>query len=161
MEYCRYHLNPLRDHIPSETFLPMDDSHIIPPSSPTPNKEHASVGSEMVKRDIINFKCFNRDNDTAIFKLRDTPMFLVVLAFSQDTGEFFYRLSGYGKTVHCIKRGSAYAGERSKTERKLQKEVFAPMKKSESGNVAFLALLSVAEKFVILGSLRTLEDVRG
>ncbi|KAK2055804.1 hypothetical protein LY76DRAFT_607433 [Colletotrichum caudatum] len=82
----------------------------------------ASVGSEAVKPSIINFRCFNRDSDTAIFKLRDTPMFLIVLAFSEDTGDFFYRLSG------C-----AYAGERSKAERKLQKEVFDPMKESESG----------------------------
>ncbi|KAK2039636.1 hypothetical protein LZ31DRAFT_558594 [Colletotrichum somersetense] len=160
-EYYRYHPDPLRDHIPPETFSPMSYPHIIPVLPPTPNKERASVGSEVVKRNIINFKCFNRDSDTAIFKMRDTPMFLAVLAFSRDTGDFFYRLSGCGKTVQCIKRGSAYAGERSKAERKLQKEVFDPMKESESGNVAFLALLSVAEKFVVLGSLGTLEDVRG
>ncbi|GJC90401.1 hypothetical protein ColLi_13239 [Colletotrichum liriopes] len=161
MEYYRYHTDPLRDHIPSETFSPMGDPHIIPAPSPTSDKELASVGSEMVKRNIINFECFNRDSDTAIFKLRDTPMFLAVLAFSQDTGDFFYRLSGCGKTVQCTKRGSAYADERSKAERKLRNEVFDPMKKSESANVAFLALLSVAEKFVVLGSLGTLEDVQG
>ncbi|WDK23173.1 hypothetical protein CGRA01v4_14465 [Colletotrichum graminicola] len=91
--------------------------------------ERGCVGLEVVKRNIINFKCSNRDSDTAIFKLRDNPMFLAVLAFSQDTGDFFHRLSG------C-----ACAGERSKAERKLREEVFAPMKKSESENVAFLAL---------------------
>ncbi|GKT97676.1 hypothetical protein Ct61P_15526 [Colletotrichum tofieldiae] len=161
MEYYRYNTDPLRDHVPSETFSPMGDPHIIPAPSPTSDKELASVGWEVVKRNIINFECFNRDSDTAVFKLRDTPMFLAVLAFSRDTGDFFYRLSGCGKTVQCTKRGSAYADERSKAERKLRKEVFDPMKKSESANVAFLALLSVAEKFVVLGSLGTLEDVQG
>ncbi|OHE94377.1 hypothetical protein CORC01_10305 [Colletotrichum orchidophilum] len=145
--------------IPSQTFSPMPDPPLPAPSAPAV-EERASVGSEVDKRHIINFQCFNRDSDTAIFKLRDTPMFLAVLVFSHDTGDFFYRLSGCGKTVHCTKRSSAYTIERSKAEKRLRKEVFDPMKKSESGNVAFLALLSVAKRFVVLGSLGTLKDVQ-
>ncbi|KAF0328659.1 hypothetical protein GQ607_004071 [Colletotrichum asianum] len=149
------------DEIPSQTFSPMSDPHILP-QSPLPAKECPLIGTDdhAVKRSTINFECFNRDGDTAIFKLRDTPMFLAVLAFSQDTGEVFYRLSGCGKTVQATRSSSAYTHERSKAEKRLRKGLFDPMKKSGSGNVVFLALLSVAKNFVILGSLGTFEQVQ-
>lgn len=146
------------DQIPSQTFLPMNDPHIRPPVA----KDCPCIGTDnpAVKRNIIKFKCFNRDSDTAIFKLRDTPMFLVVVAFAQDTGDVFYRLSGCGKTVHAIRRSSAYARERSKAERRLRRDLFNPMKNSGESNVVFLALLAVAKSFVILGSLGTLEHAQ-
>lgn len=136
----------------------MNDPHIRPPVA----KDCPCIGTDnpAVKRNIIKFKCFNRDSDTAIFKLRDTPMFLVVVAFAQDTGDVFYRLSGCGKTVHAMRKSSAYARERSKAERRLRRDLFNPMKNSGESNVVFLALLAVAKSFVILGSLGTLEHAQ-
>nr|XP_036581373.1 uncharacterized protein CTRU02_08423 [Colletotrichum truncatum]KAF6789724.1 hypothetical protein CTRU02_08423 [Colletotrichum truncatum] len=77
-----------------------------------------------------------------------------------DTGDYFFLLSNRGATVTCQKTGSGYASSRSKAERKLRKEFFKPLKKAMASNESFLALLSVAKKFVVVGSLSTLEEVQ-
>ncbi|KAK7451367.1 hypothetical protein Landi51_04738 [Colletotrichum acutatum] len=137
------------DHIPSQTFSPMNDPHIRQ-QSPPPAKDCPSVSTDdpAVKRNMIQFKCFNRDSDTAIFRLRDTPMFLVVVAFAQDTGDVFYRLSGCGKTVQTMRRSSAYAKERSKAERRLRRDLFDPMKNSGEGNMEVIEPGREHEKFI-------------
>ncbi|EXF86033.1 hypothetical protein CFIO01_07601 [Colletotrichum fioriniae PJ7] len=137
------------NQIPSQTFAPMNDPHTRP-QSPSPAKDCPSISTDgpAVKQSMIKFKCFNRDSDTAIFRLRDTPMFLAVVAFAQDTGDVFYRLSGCGKTVHAMRRSSAYAKERSKAERRLRRDLFDPMKNSGEGNVEVIEPGREHEKFI-------------
>ncbi|KAI3537967.1 hypothetical protein CSPX01_09764 [Colletotrichum filicis] len=146
----------LSEYVSPQTFLPLADRSI---SNPSPPPEECALG-HVNKPGMIYFKCTNVDGENNIFNLRDTPVFLSMLAFTHDIADFFYRLSGSGKTVQCTKRGSAYASERSKAERILREELFHPLQRSSPYSMPFLALLSVAERFVVLGSLGTLEEVQ-
>ncbi|KXH56874.1 hypothetical protein CSAL01_06122 [Colletotrichum salicis] len=132
-----------------------------PPMSASlpPAVQDASAGLN-VEGDNIDFANTKHYSSNLGVNPGYASMVSAVLAFSQDIGDFFYRLSGCGKTVRGSRRGSAYASQRSKAEKRLRKEVLDPMKKSWSGNAVFLALLSVAKSFVVLGSLGTLEDVQ-
>ncbi len=92
--------------------------------------------------------------------LRNTVTFLAVFAFAKDAGDSLYRLSGSGMTALRRNAGSVTAIERSKAERKLRREFFDPLKRAGVDDFRFLALLSVAKKFVVLGLLRTEEEVQ-
>ncbi|KAK1450734.1 hypothetical protein CCUS01_02190 [Colletotrichum cuscutae] len=148
------------DDVPMETFSPISGPPI---STSWLSAEHgADLGPKI---DIEGFNTtlpdITRESNHVDCNMQYTSMISAVLAFSRDIGDFFYRLSGCGKTVHGARRGSAYASERSKVERRLRKEMLDPMKKSGTGDEVCLAWLSVAKKFVVLGSLATVEDVKG
>ncbi|KAL0934909.1 uncharacterized protein CTRU02_209500 [Colletotrichum truncatum] len=124
-------------------------------SNPTTNN---AARKETAPR--LNFQLCDQESDSPVFRLRNTVMFHAVLIFTKDTGDYFFLLSNRGATVTCQKTGSGYASSRSKAERKLRKEFFKPLKKAMASNESFLALLSVAKKFVVVGSLSTLEEVQ-
>jgi hypothetical protein len=107
----------------------------------------------------FEFQITDKLPDCAATNLQNTPMFLSVSVFAKDTSECFYLLSGSGKTAAHSRTGSAHASQRSKTERKLRKTVFGPLKKTGTDNTSSLALLAVAKKFVVLGLLWTGEEV--
>ncbi|KAF5003056.1 hypothetical protein FDECE_10367 [Fusarium decemcellulare] len=108
----------------------------------------------------LELRILDKVSDHPTFKVRNTEMFLAVLAFVREDGDFFFALSGNGRTVICEKGGSAFAAQRSKRERILREEFFEPLKESMSENHKFLALLSAAEEFVILGNFGTQQEVR-
>ncbi|KAI3557756.1 hypothetical protein CABS03_10717, partial [Colletotrichum abscissum] len=155
--YFSTNLSP--DDVPLETF-----SAINGPPMPTlwASAEHgADLGPDIDIGGLNTaFPNITRESNYVDCNMQYTSMISAVLAFSQDIGDFFYRLSGCGKTVHGARRGSAYASERSKVERRLRKEMLDPMKKSGTGDEVCLAWLSVAKEFVVLGSLGTVEDVQ-
>jgi len=94
--------------------------------------------------------------------LRRTMMFLSIRYFlEKGAGEFFFVLSGRGKTVtHCWDDFPSPV-ERSKSERKLRKAFFEPLKNRLRSAPKFRVLVSVAKHFVILGSLQTRAEVLG
>ncbi|KAJ3529889.1 hypothetical protein NM208_g9558 [Fusarium decemcellulare] len=108
----------------------------------------------------LELRILDKASDHPTFKVRNTEMFLAVLAFVREDGDFFFALSGNGQTVICEKRGSGFAAQRSKREKILREEFFEPLKESMSENHKFLALLSAAEEFVILGNFGTQQEVR-
>jgi len=111
-------------------------------------------------RGLYNFQIDERVSECTAFNLRNTVGFLAVSAFITETGEKFYRLSASGMTVTQGGTGSAFAERRSKAERKLRSEFLGPLKRAGAKDVRFLALLSVAKAFVVLGHLRTEEEVQ-
>ncbi len=110
-------------------------------------------------RRFYQFRLPDKISDCPTMTLRNTGAFLAVLAFVREAGEGFYLLSGSGMTVARCRSGSASASERSKVERKLWREIFDPLKRAGAEDPMFLALLAVAKKFVVLGSLGTKEEV--
>ncbi|KAF4458204.1 hypothetical protein FALBO_15063 [Fusarium albosuccineum] len=107
----------------------------------------------------LELQILDKVSDHPTFKVRNTEMFLAVLAFVREDGDFFFALSGNGQTVICEKRGSGFAAQRSKREKILREEFFDPLKESMSENHKFLALLSAAEEVVILGNFGTQQEV--
>jgi hypothetical protein len=86
-------------------------------------------------------------------------MFLAILAFTRDTGEYFNLLSGNSNSTARSKTGSVFASERSEAERTLKSELFDPLKRSGTTDASFLALLAAAQKLIMLGRLGTREEV--
>jgi hypothetical protein len=107
----------------------------------------------------FEFQITDKLSDCAATNLQNTPMFVSVSVFAKDASECFYLLSGSGMTAAHSRTGSAHANQRPKTERKLRETFFGPLKKTGTDNACFLALLAVAKKFVVLGSLGTGEEV--
>ncbi len=95
-----------------------------------------------------------------MLNLVNTGTFLAFVGFVKNAGACFHLLSGNGKTVENNSTGSASAAERSKTEKKLRREFFQPLKGAKAQDPCFPALLSVAKKFVVMGLLRTKEEVQ-
>ncbi|GAB1314662.1 hypothetical protein MFIFM68171_04872 [Madurella fahalii] len=133
--------------------LPAAGCQITPP--PPPHK------SPFICERLYEFQITKKVSDCAVLNLRNMVLFLAVFAFVKDAGECFCRLSGRGKTVARSRTGSTSASECSKTERKLQREFFEPLKRAGADDACFLALLAVAKKFVVLGLFGTEEEVQG
>jgi hypothetical protein len=112
------------------------------------------------RRRPFEFHVADKVTDCAVQNLRNTVAFLAVFAFARDTGEGLSLLSGSGRTVARSRTGAAFANERSKAERRLRKDFFEPLKRAGADNSRFLALLTVAKRFVVLGSLGTDDEVQ-
>ncbi|KAF4953035.1 hypothetical protein FGADI_6305 [Fusarium gaditjirri] len=54
----------------------------------------------------IKLHILEKTSDHPTFTLKNTPMFLVVLAFGKENGTVFFSFSGSGQTVVCERRGS-------------------------------------------------------
>jgi hypothetical protein len=130
-------------------------SCLVPPALPT----QISSSSSQPQR-VIEFQVTDKASDCAARNLRNTVVFLAVYAYAKDTGDSLYLLSGSGRTAAHGRTGSACASERSKAERRLRKYFFEPLKRTGADDARFLALLSVAKKFVVLGLLRTEDEVQ-
>jgi hypothetical protein len=126
------------------------------PLSPPP----ASISSASCDQTLYRFPITDEVFDCKAINLRNTVTFLAVLAFASNSGDGFYLLSGSGKTVARNRTGFAWARERSKTERRLRREFFDPLKTAGADDTGFLALLAVAKKFVVLGLLGTEVEVQ-
>ena len=146
-------IGPTSPCVPAWAGLPVPD---FPSQTPLPLPTPRSPSS---CRGLYEFRLPDKISDCPIMNLRNTGAFLAVLAFVREAGESFYLLSGSGMTVARCRTGSASASERSKTERKLRREIFDPLKRAGAEDPSFLALLAVAKKFVVLGSLGTKEEV--
>ncbi|KAF9771804.1 hypothetical protein IL306_010529 [Fusarium sp. DS 682] len=107
----------------------------------------------------IEHRALEITSDHPIFTLRNTDMFLVVLAFGKENGAAFFSFSGNGQTVVCERRGSAFTSVKSKQEKRLQEEFFEPLRRAMSENPSFVALLSVAKRFVLLGNMGTIQEI--
>jgi len=80
----------------------------------------------------IHFQVKEWVSDCAALNLRNTVVFLAVLAFVEDTGGQFHHLSPSGIGASMRMAGSAFAKELSRAERKLRVELFEPMKKKDA-----------------------------
>ncbi|KAK3296691.1 uncharacterized protein B0H64DRAFT_390091 [Chaetomium fimeti] len=147
-----FHRPPLGGHSPASN-QPPSDCHTSPVSSSLPSS--SSCGQRFYR-----FPVTDEVFDCKAINLRNTVTFLAVLAFASDWGDGFYLFSGSGKTAAHNRTGSAWARERSKTERKLRREFFDPLKKVGTDDAGFLALLAVAKRFVVLGLLGTKDEVQ-
>ncbi|KID87968.1 hypothetical protein MGU_04797 [Metarhizium guizhouense ARSEF 977] len=92
--------------------------------------------------------------------LQDTIMFLAVYVFVKENGDYFYILSGHGKTAAGSRGGLAFSSDRSRMERKLRTEFFDPLIEAMDDDVKACAILFIAMDFVILGLLENLEEVQ-
>ncbi|KAK0716229.1 hypothetical protein B0H67DRAFT_645873 [Lasiosphaeris hirsuta] len=93
-------------------------------------------------------------------KLEETVMFLVILAFLQETGQLLYILSGRSLASRCYKMYPAQKREQEAFYRKAQEVFFKPWsQRPNSGAPAFRALVSVAEMFTQGGYLRSIDEI--
>lgn len=148
---------------PAAGYPPVAD-HLLEPAPPPirtqiPSRVQ-SPGLSSTSQSMYEFRIIDKVFDCPSMNLRNTSTFLAVLAFAKDVGDHLYRLSGSGMTAVRRNTGSATAIERSKAERRLRREFFDPLKQAGADDSCFLALLSVAKMFVVLGLLRTEEEVQ-
>ena len=145
---------PPEDRPPTPTQPSPGDQTPPPPSPP------ALMGPASCGQTLYRFPITDEVFDCKATNLRNTITVLAVLAFASNSGDGFYLLSGSGKTTARNRIGSAWASERSKTERRLRREFFDPLKTAGADDASFLALLAVAKKFVVLGLLGTEVEVQ-
>ena len=131
----------------------------LPLPSPCSTTPQRRPQREHVRRRYYNFDIPSNGLEMKVFDLRNTEMFLSVLAFVKEQSDFFFALSGGGKAAAYYPTKLASPIERSKTERKLRKEFFEPVKKRMGRKSNFKVLLSLAKYFVILGRLKTQADI--
>jgi len=97
--------------------------------------------------------------------LMNTVMFMAVLDFLHDHSEFFFALSGRGRSIARFRAGcEPAAAARSKAERILRQEFFGPLERRGKAAARGLdpemgALLSMAKSFVVGGKFQTRADV--
>jgi hypothetical protein len=138
--------NQAPPHVPTPevNFSPMLPDVNLPPLNPPPS----------------TFQMTQKVSGCPVLNLVNTGTFLAFTKFVKNAGACFHLLSGSGKTVENNSTGAASARERSKTEKKLRKEFFQPLKRVQAQDPCFPALLSVAKKFVVMGLLRTKGEVQ-
>lgn len=97
-------------------------------------------------------------------KLDDTGMFLVVIVFLQDIVDLVYILSGSSLSSRRHKLYKAEEREQDAFYKSAREALFTPLYEAYNApnpkSPAFLALLSVAEKFTEDGFLRSIAEVR-
>ena len=94
-------------------------------------------------------------------RLDETVMFLAVLVFLQDIAELVYTLSGRSLASRPQKLYKAEEKRQEALYRSVLEAFFMPRYARRDVTLpAFLALLSVAEKFIKSGLLRSVEDVK-
>ncbi|EAQ84595.1 hypothetical protein CHGG_08609 [Chaetomium globosum CBS 148.51] len=95
-------------------------------------------------------------------KLDNTIMFLVVLVFLQDLGEWYlYTLSGRSLAPKRHKLYQAQQGDQESFHRKAQKAFFEPCSRHRNSSYsAFRALVSVAEMFTRHGYLQSIAEIK-
>lgn len=152
------------DYNPSTSHLPPLEARLPTPTPPIPSCESSSpqpfsASSPRDDHRLYHFPITEEVFDCKAINLRNTTTFLAVLTFASNYGDGLYLLSGSGMTAAHSGIGSVRANERSKTEKRLRKEFFDPLKKAGTEDAGFLALLAVAKEFVVRGSLRTKAEV--
>ena len=163
IELCFDHHQPNPDFSPPPTLTPTAAHPPAPATPPVPSQTPSPVqspGLSSTSQAMYEFRITDKVFDCPLMNLRNTGTFLAVFAFAKDAGDCLYRLSGSGMTALRRSTGSVTAIERSKAERKLRREFFDPLKRAGADDSCFLALLSVAKRFVVLGLLRTEEEVQ-
>ncbi|KAK4186392.1 hypothetical protein QBC35DRAFT_453348 [Podospora australis] len=100
-------------------------------------------------------------NTDPVADLKTTILFRGVLDYFSNNKEFFFALSGRGKTIlHSKSRWPCSEAARFKATATLRKRFFKPLKRRKSrDNPMFRALLKAAEHFVITGRFRTAVEV--
>jgi hypothetical protein len=92
--------------------------------------------------------------------LDDTGMFLVVIVFLQDIAELVYILSGRSLSSRRHKLYKAEERDQEDFHRSAHEAFFKPRYDHQTLKApAFLALLSVAEKFTEDGLLRSMAEI--
>jgi hypothetical protein len=95
-------------------------------------------------------------------KLEKTIMFLVILVFLRDLGDWYlYTLSGRSLAPKRHKLYQAQQGDQEAFHRKAQKVFFEPCSRHRSSTYsAFRALASVAEMFTQSGYLQSIAEIK-
>ncbi|KAF4447174.1 hypothetical protein FALBO_16982 [Fusarium albosuccineum] len=94
-------------------------------------------------------------------KLKDTMVLTAVLRYFEESGAFLYVLSGRGMLSNDLRSCLAWNQERSGEKRRIQLEYLHRLAaERHTKDAPSRGIVSVADKFVEVGYLQTIEDVQ-